>query len=309
MRSALSRSSALVILVGISGVLVACSQNAVDVGGSSAAEPTTSRVHEQVAPDGSVHAVLHEEFESVRLPLDEFLPTTDEMLAVTHANDLFILDCLQQSGFDYSPAHVDWQGGWEEPFNREYGVWSVSRAAVYGYDVPESPYEKSVMAAVAADGTPSAEQMAAESRCNQSVERLPNLTEDAGHSDDPAEAVMAVVDEGRYAAGAAASESDAFPKVRAALAECLARNGLSLSDDSWSFTVTNKPEDAEGQVKTAVAEATCHQEVKVEQTLYDIQAQYQAGYIAAHEAELAVVKQKQTEVLERAKKVIAEHGG
>lgn len=308
MRSGVSLSFGVFILAGISVVLVGCSQETVGVSGSPAPAATEDQVYEQVAPDGSVHAILHEEFESVRLPLDEFLPTTDEMLAVTHANDLLILDCLQQSGRDYSPAHVDWQGGSEEQFNRRYGSWSVSRAVVYGYDVPESPYEKSVMAAVAADGTPSAEQMAAESRCAKSVERLPNLTEDAGHSDDPTEALMAVVDEGRYGGGAAASESEEFPKVRAALAECFARSGLSMSDNPSSFEVTNKPKDAEGQVRTAVAEATCHQEAKVEQTLYDIQAQYQAGYIAAHEAELAVVKQKQAEVLERAKKVIAEHG-
>ncbi|NRD08460.1 hypothetical protein [Rathayibacter agropyri] len=297
-----------VVVAGISLVLVGCSQEAVDVSGSPAPESTEGQVYEQVAPDGSVHAVLHEELESVRLPLDEFLPSNAEMLLVTHANDLLILDCLQQSGRDYSPAHVDWQGGWDEPSNREYGSWSVSRAAAYGYGVPESPYEKSVMAAVAADGTPSAEQMAAESRCNNSVERIPNLTEDAGHSDNPTEALMVVVDEGRHGGGVAAAESEEFPKVRAALAECFATNGLSMSDNPSSFEVTDKPEDPEGRVRTAVAEAKCHQEAKVEQTLYDIQAQYQAGYIAAHEAELAAVKQKQAEVLERAKQVIAEHG-
>ena len=260
---------------------------------------------ETVDPDGSVSAILDEEAETVRLPLDRYYMTAQEMAMVTQATNLRIAECMSESGLDYPPATADWQSAVEAP-NRRYGLWGVSNAATYGYGFPPTPYNSSIDAIIAAQGTPDEAWLSASSACADSVGRpFPILAPSGSVSEETA--FIELVDRGVGGGDAAAATDPEYAQFRHALSECLAQSGL-VNGEGGTGWGPDAPADPEEERKVAVIDAQCHQSTGMVQGLFDLQAQYQAAYEVEHEAELASVKAEKDEILKDAKAYISEHG-
>ncbi|NQX10190.1 hypothetical protein HQQ80_00945 [Microbacteriaceae bacterium VKM Ac-2855] len=248
--------------------------------------------------------MLDEATETIHLPLEKYYMTSQEALMVQHVNDLRIDECLSRSGRHYAPVQAAWQDGVASP-NRQYGIWSVTNAARYGYDLPTDGYTASVTALIAETGIPDPAQTAAEDKCAASIDNLAVYYYGSGNYDD-ASLFMKVVDDGVAGGSAAAGRSESFPILRQKLVDCLQEQGISVADGQW-FT-PEIPADEERAVKVAVADAQCHQSTGITQGLSDVEAQYQAAYETEHETELAAIKTRVDAIVDEAEDYLAKHG-
>lgn len=283
-------------------VLAGCTPAATTVPmSSSAAEP----VYENLMPDGSAHAILDEETETIHLPMDSYYMTSREALMVQHVNDLRIDECLADSGRSYSPSRADWAASVSAP-DRRYGIWNAETAARYGYELPPDPYLDSVMRLVEGDSSLTPAQIGAQDQCIASIDTLPVINYGSGFYND-ATAFMKVADDGVAAGAAATGRDDVYSQTHQAYSACMGEQAIMLIGDGQGWMPV-LPEELEQQVKVAVIDVACHESADVVQTLTDVEARYQAAYIAAHEADLVAVQNEVDGIVDEAAEYLATHG-
>lgn len=257
-----------------------------------------------LGPYASVRAQLDEADETVVLPLSRYYMSARERLMVEHANDLIVDACMAEAGLSYPDADLPWD---IDPvdFDRRYGLWSVTRAAAWGYELPKSARDIAAGERSTA-ATASQAWQDALGACAQSTTRLQILHPSGIRDEDSS--FMAVVDAGSDAGDAYAARSPGYMTYRQALSDCLADVGLTIGESgaAWGPDI---PDDAEEQITVAVMDATCHQQTGIVQGLSDLRARYESAFIAAHESELAAAKAKKEAIVQEARDVIARHAG
>lgn len=232
-------------------------------------------------------AVLDVEQQQILLPLDEFVLSEREGRLVGHVNAQRIAQCLHDHGLPYPEADRDWRSE-DLTHNRIFGPWSLDWVAEHGYEYPSTVQAQAVVDAVA---QLPAEFSVALQGCVESTELLPVLT----LYDEPnlaargsMESYLAAQTEGEW---------------RTAIGEwrtCLADRGLSI-EEAVDVFVPDLPEGQEAQIRAAIADVECKEEVDLVQRLGDVMAKEQAEFISAHEAALEQLKSDKDDILSRAR--------
>lgn len=252
----------------------------------------------QLERDESATATLDYENVQVHRPLDEFKESDEQVAVIEKAVNIAIEPCLSKHGV---PSRRD-EPRVELEF-RNYGLWNVERAKVYGSDFPRPELTE-----------PTQQENEAFAACHAEAEGTTKLFR--GDSDGQNGLSLAHrLDEEAYAAAIANPEWNA---ARDKWRQCITARGLTPNGDSWgskqAAEISRKqaeqgitPELKQEDIRVSVIEAECNQSTNLTQTLANIEASYQAPLIRKNDAALQQEKQDIANRVELARKYIQEH--
>lgn len=250
----------------------------------TACSPETSSNSETLQADSidlepytHVRANLDFETGTVTLPLQAIEMNSPEVGELRVLATRALVDsCLADNGL---PTYA-WPNRTPEGDDRLYGIWSVSWAASFGYDLPQSA-DKDDLPPI------SAEQEACFSAGRAEMEDKLKAIDAVNFDDDVRRAA--------YAATLASPEG----KVALSLAqECMRDRGLSLDSESgFPKLDTSSEYGGEANIRIAVIEATCNVETGAVQALYDLTAQYQTALIDRNEAAAVALAEEKAELV------------
>ncbi|MGO4144315.1 hypothetical protein AB4Y77_04450 [Paenarthrobacter sp. YAF11_1] len=219
-----------------------------------------------------------------------------ENVIVNTAVAFLIYDCVEEAGFTVAP----WGGGGKALQDYRYGQWSRSLAARNGA-MPEIRVSPGVMDQQPERPALSAQQQEMEVKCTSSVGRagLPELLEGlAGDTSIQNQVVQISV--------ALTDRDPEYLAYRSTWEDCVEAKGLKLAAaDSWSFQDGSSKED---EIRTALIDVDCKEASGGARIPYDILAQYQAAQMKNHQAELNALAEEKTAAVERARRILRDHG-
>jgi hypothetical protein len=244
-----------ILLIVASFVLSSCSTSSVGLDAAGI----------DIEPYANVTAQLDFETGTVLLPLDAIdknAPEVDELRR--EAWRVLTDSCLSASGL---PGY-SWVETVPSQENRLFGLWSVSLAHEYGFEMADTVDQ-------VVPATPSDDEMRCLDASKEEMRTRFNL--DDSYSFD--------AQVGRAAYDAAYASAEGRAAIAAAEA-CMVDEGLELEPDA----IGARPEYDEAgnsaeNTRIAVIVATCNTNTGAIQTLYDLTARYQSALIDQHEAE------------------------
>jgi hypothetical protein len=275
-----TRGASLALIAGLTLALASC-----------VPEPTADADDQlgSVSIDGyaDVSATLDYATGTVALPMDPYSlqtpdVTTRVVRAIAEARD----ECLVERGFSAVAAEMDWTPG--PPMeNRRYGVWSVENASRYGFDLPPE-----VEQAVWAPDTTSlgVEFNKVYGECDSATRE--SLAEGLAFLSEP-NIDWRIRDE-------AALRTLEHPDGKAAMTawrSCMEQQGVVLDQDGSFPSEQYSRQGKESEIRVAVIQAECGASTRAVQTLFDLQARFEAAYLDTHAAAVAEFAKKREEVL------------
>lgn len=226
------------------------------------------------------------------MPLDAYDATEMEILTALYAQDLEIRDCMAEAGLDFPVS--DRRKIPAEPY-RVFGIWSEQEAARYGYEWPDPPSEDRDSQTSDAPDEPEAWYTTHDACISPQVKALsiPQPT---------------VAERTAYDTGVDGADSPAVLAVKKEWGACLSKNGVTPPTDSWVPDGAQNVDKAT-EIKVALIDVRCKEETDLVQRLADIDAAAQSKVIEKKQAALVAQRQKITESVDKARAVIAAHGG
>lgn len=257
---------------------------AVAAGLTGCSSPEESATAAQLERDRSAVALLDREHARVYLPTSEYKASRELHHKQSQAYELMIQPCLRAAGYDVPIS--------EESVaeDRIWGLWIVERARRNGFKLESR---------LAGPVEPETKEYAEiRRRCweDASIER------DRLAGDAPEES-LSVAFHVESQAAAAAKQTEEFRQLHERYSDCLKAAGYSTQpdffgvvEDATVFDEYGKPSEAE--IRAAVAEARCNEELDVTQTMGNLEASFSAPLVRERQAELNVEKER-LEALER----------
>lgn len=137
--------------------------------------------------------------------------------------------------------------------------------------------------------------------CYGSTEQLPLLV--SGIVDADASRIIAVSSRGESEAYLAATGDAQWKAAREEWWDCLRDEGLvpQTGDADWGPPV---PTELEEQIRVAIIDASCKEETDLVQRLGDVEARFQAAFIASEEAALREQRDEVDVVLREARAIV-----
>ncbi|MDQ1122621.1 hypothetical protein [Microbacterium trichothecenolyticum] len=222
----------------------------------------------------SVSAVMDYETGTVQLPLDQYslqspAVQTKTLQAIATRTDA----CLEDLGFHTVSERVDWT-----PFpaaeNRRYGVWSVERASRFGYGAPEDVGINTLRVNTLDLGVEFNEAFAS---CNQ--EAVSALQPQIDFLQAPNIDYRI-----RSQAERRAESSAEGAQAREQWQNCMKERGIVLDATSGFPSQQYNQQGKEAEIAAATTQAECASQTGAIQTLFDLQARYEAAFIDSQAA-------------------------
>lgn len=249
------------------------------------------------APPGALADVSIEEYEDVRAildydhslaetPLDEFSAQRPEFtIQVLHAIAVLADGCMEKQGHAPTAAERDWT-----PFldneDRTYGIWSVAYASKYGRDLaPEAG-----AAEMEIDGMDVEELAAYETCINAARDELADELVWLG-SPETIEVQI------RFTANELTLASDDGQQAKGNWVACIEAAGVVVLPEDGMPVDAYRQKGKDAEIPAFVTAAECARSTGAVQTLYDLQARYEAALIDAHAAEVDAYIERSEEVL------------
>ncbi|NYJ30070.1 hypothetical protein HNR17_000843 [Galbitalea soli] len=225
--------------------------------------------------------------------------TWAELQVIDHANDVLLDDCLRKSGFTNPLRTLD-RSAIPVAEDRRYGIWVAVNARRYAYELPSFAFAVKGDALLRAQ---SAAWSSAEDSCLRSTPLLPELTYTDSRAGLQGSPIKTGTD-GAAAAYLAASRTKAWRIARQQWWACLRMHKVSPRTNAtdWSPVLPTNPAAAP---RTAMIDVNCKASTKIIQTLADIEARYQAAFIAHHREQLEFERRAVADAVREAKRVIA----
>ncbi|KHL04257.1 hypothetical protein LK10_06915 [Sinomonas humi] len=239
-----------------------------------------------------VRASLNEATGEVFLPMDKYWYSDRENTLVNEAVGYLIEDCVKASGHTIRPSR-----GYRKVFqDATYGQWSRVLAAKNGTEpvirvVPGLTEGREYQVSAADDQ--------ATTECSLRVDRagFPELL--AGLGGD-----FSVQQRIHQVAQVLTERDPEYLRYRADWETCVAGKGLKVVD-TWGIASGSNKED---DIRLALLDIECKESSGGARTPYDIVAQYQAAQMKDHQGELNALAEQKAAAVERARKVLREHG-
>lgn len=288
------------MLVG-SLLLTACGatggqeQEGLEADASAPAVPSVDR-----SAYSNVHAIFDYEKQTVETPLDKYTHTPDEHIIISSANFFDLKKCVNEKGQELIHHFYQTEYRSQVPF----GVWSPQFAEKYGYEINHS------LGRVYIDegykGEPTAEMQQALESCAQeiAVEEIPVFIKGFTISPSPETAILSEV------SGQVTALVEQDPDVDAAIAEwteCLAGQGISI-DTNYEIPAPITPEDKESNIKQALIDLQCKQDVRLMERYFDAQAQYEQALIEENQAAFNTLAERKEAYVNQAKDILRQNG-
>jgi hypothetical protein len=268
---------ALVISVGVGG----CANKP-----SEATEADLGGVH-------SVRARLDHNAGTILMPLDEVLFSPSERILVQQANNILIRECLAKSRINLSKDFGVFKLDQED---RRYGIW-VQRLA------DENGYAKTDREGVSSESTAPYDAQEgfrdAYVRCREDLQSSLIVMRQVGRPEAP-ESIQQI-DSKAY--GSAMKASD-WGKAKQDWRECLQERGVVVSEDKNSW-VPQVPNDRNQQIRTARIDIDCKNRTNLIQRVADLEAKFQAVYMARNQGAVDSLRSAKTADLSKAREIVS----
>lgn len=273
--------------------LAACSVDGALPGESASGEPSSVPL---------LKALVDEVSGTIALPADEFMLSEAEVRDVYSAHHVAMIDCLQAVGIE----SVEKRGRLipDNDMSRVYGLWRMADAERYGYIIPESDEKLAALARNSEGGSGISDaEMAARHECAKTPElvRFENPWPQGVWVKELSSARRAV------------RSSEEWNAVMADWETCLTTQGLDAEPDGIvpigvDHDAVSRGEVTENDVRIAVADVTCKNEVDFIQRLADLEAAAQSPVIAQYRDEMLAARAELDAILADARTVLAEAG-
>lgn len=274
-RRALVGASLLLMLA-----LTSCSE-------TSAPSPSTPEELPEVsiADYGDVTAQLDYDHAVAMTPVSEFsLREPDYVIRVLHAIAVRTDECMTDAGQPATAGDRDWSPFIQDE-DRTYGLWSVAYASKYGVELAPEAGAKSVD--IIGMGVEQSKEFAA---CAETGKET--LMDELMWSQD-----MNIDSQIRNRAIELTVASKEGKSAKADWQACMEDQGIVLDPADGRPVQQYQEQGKEAEIAAIVVEAQCAQSTNAVQTLYDIQARYEAALIDAQSAQVTSFMEKRDEVI------------
>lgn len=260
---------------------------------------------ESIAPDPSGKVNLDYENSLIVFPVDAYRISARDRSQILLAREVVMTTCMKTYGFADDP-----NAAYPKAENRNFGVWNVERVRQHGFRlIGEESQSQQTQDEAGAWGEARYKCLASEK------DKIDEITPPDDLMNGGIAAEIALTSLGL------ASETAAWSDAKSSWDQCISAAGLTPGKDQtsnkWSSqqsfdlqarTDQNNPSvaDAAEGIRIATVEAECNQEVRLTQTLGDIQASYQLPLIKKSEPVLAELKNKSKKYVEKAEKLLKE---
>ncbi|QSZ47809.1 hypothetical protein AYX22_04880 [Arthrobacter sp. D5-1] len=275
------------------------------IGVALAISSCSEGVDSSITPDSSGKVNLDYENSLIVFPVDAYRISARDRSQILLAREVIMTTCMKKFGFIDDP-----NAAYPKAENRNFGVWNVDRVRQHGFRlIGEDAQSNKKHDEAGTWGDARYKCLASEKS------KIDEVTPPDDLMNGGAAAEIAVKSLGM------ASETDAWKNAKGDWDKCISAAGLTPGRDAanakWSSQQSfdlqartdqqnpSKSDTAEG-VRIATIEAECNQEVRLTQTLGDIQASYQLPLIKQNEAVLTELKKKSQNYVDAAEKLLKE---
>lgn len=238
-----------------------------------------------IAAYGDVSAQLDYELAVATTPVSQFsLNSPEYVIRVLHAIAVRTDECMIDEGYTATAPQQDWS-----PFvpneDRTYGIWSVSYASKYGVSLAPGAGAPSID--IISMGV---EQSKAYEVCSDAAKE--SLIEELTWSQEMN--IDAKIKKRAYELTAA---DESGQQARADWQACMEEQGIVLDSADGRPVQQYQEQGKEAEIGAIVVEATCAQSTGAIQTLYDLQARYEAALIDSQTAQIKEFRDRRDEVI------------
>lgn len=272
--------------------IAACSAESLPQDGNAA----TTAIDAPILP-----AYVDEESGIIALPADQFFLSEAELDNLGPARDIAMFQCLQAAGL--TPVDTPRRYIPDNDVSRMYGLWRMSDAEQYGYVIYEVPEKLAAIERNAQGNEISDAEMAERHRCA----KTPEVSRfDGGISPGVWLGELSV-------ASQEVRDSPEWAAVISDWAECLERVEVEVDIENLApvgvdSEAVQRGEVTENDVRLAIADVTCKNEVSFIKRLTDLEAAAQSPIIARHRDEMLAERARLDALLVQAREVLAEAG-
>lgn len=271
------------------------------IAGCSASTQTGGEVASRAADLTVMPAYVDEASGTITLPADQFFLSEAELDDLGPARDIAMFQCLQAAGL--TPVDTPRRYIPDNDVSRMYGLWRMADAEQYGYVIYEVP-EKLAAIERNAQGTQISDAELAE---RQRCAKTPEVSRFNGD-------ISPGVWLGELSrASQEVRDSPEWTAVISDWAECLERVGVEVDNENLApvgvdSEAVQRGEVTEDDVRLAIADVTCKNEVSFIKRLTDLEAAAQSPIIARHRDEMLAERARLDALLVEAREVLAEAG-
>lgn len=245
----------------------------------------------------SVKPIYDTENMLVETPLDRYVNSAEEQTQIVTANYFPIRECVERKGYPVAYQFYSSDFRPEAPL----GVWSRQYAEKYGYSV-ERRGGKIYLDAGVKDVSEEDQEIMIECEKSLASYEIPVYL----HGDTGLAETAVIGEVYNYSQILLSEDED----VKAAIDEwvqCLEGKGIAI-DRSYTLPGPVVPEDSEAQIKQALEDVACKEEVGLTQRYFEAQAQYEQALIEENQAAFNILAEKKEENLAKARAILIENG-
>jgi len=246
--------------------------------------------------DESARAIFDVENDRVILPLDAY-DTTGKDEYYTKALELARKKCFAEHGQHYK-MFVRTEGAGRN-FGRTYGIWNVEYAQKYGLHEPNESNTLDLSA-------PAPSSDPGKDVSTECYQRASDEMKQIGEIPFGSATYRRVENDVRNAAGDRQLKKSLDDEWK----RCVKDKGLTPDSEMTVKEEKNIPQSttpSEEEIRIAVIQAQCNQDVGRSQKLYDLEAQYQMPLIRKYQSQLEQERKAERERDEKFKQYVLEH--
>ncbi|MFD4761435.1 hypothetical protein ACFWOJ_21915 [Streptomyces sp. NPDC058439] len=307
--------------VACAAVLLAACSSAADVGQTDEkSEPEVSSTPTMLSTVG------------LRLPLDAYDATREELAAVQEGQDALISQCMERFGFRYSPPRRLVSAATSKPNARIFGVVDPNEAAQYGYGVPgeaeapaRTPQNLTASEELALHGAPdlvpadmpknqaeAEEKGGSKQKVNGRAVPIGGCGREAFlklYAPEPNAVDALYVFNLKSQAESRTREDSRTKAVNKYWSDCMARKGHTVADPMNATTELGIADNAlasPAAITAAKADVSCKKEVNLVGVYFAVQSAYQKRQINKNAETLNLAKQQLKDRLKLAASLISQ---
>ena len=234
---------------------------------------------------------------SIVLPIDRFFLSESELADIESAHGLAMGSCTAAHGYNYGSTKVIPEIGGQ----RNYGVWVMTNAEQFGYEVPASPAKQ---AALQRNSDPSQ----APTDAQLSIIKACAHTPDAQALEETSVRASSLFGDATTGLGDKALASAKARQVIGQWAACLTAKGLQRNLSGGPFNIKGVTEGiTESNIRIAVQDVQCKDQVDLVRRMATIDASFQAPVVKKYAAELTELRVCYDKLVSRARTYLTAH--
>ncbi|MCH6469041.1 hypothetical protein L0M17_03400 [Sinomonas sp. 5-5] len=242
----------------------------------------------------SVRARLDTEAGTIRMPLDDVLFSPTERILVQQANNILMSRCLAKSQINLSKDFGVFKPDQEDG---RYGIW-VQRLA------DENGYAKTNREGISPESTAPYDAQEgfrdAYVKCRDDLQGSLIVMRQIGRPEAP-EAIQRI-DSMAYGS---AMKAPAWRKAKQDWRDCLQERGVVVSEDKDSWVPQVPVDELNQQIRTAKIDIDCKNRTNLIQKVADLEAKFQAIYMARDQAAINSLRSAKAVDLARAREIVS----